>query len=190
MPSEQPIFHTKRLTLRPFTVSDAPDVQRLAGVWDVAVSTLNIPHPYPDGAAEMWIGSHAQLLAIGRALTYAVTLRDTGELAGAVGLVLEPAHARGELGYWVAQPLWGRGIATEAARKLLTHGFETLGLNRIQAVHFSTNPASGRVMQKLGMHFEGIRRQHVRRWDRFHDVAEYAVLSEDWREASRGSELG
>jgi RimJ/RimL family protein N-acetyltransferase len=112
----------------------------------------------------------------------AITLRGTGELAGAVGLVLEPAHARGELGYWIARPLWGTGIATEAARSLLGFGFRTLGLNRIHAVHFSTNPASGRVMQKLGMQFEGIRRQHVRRWDRFHDLADYAVLREDWRE--------
>jgi RimJ/RimL family protein N-acetyltransferase len=182
MLSAQPILHTERLTLRPFSASDASDVQRLAGVLEVAESTLNIPHPYPDGAAERWIGSHAEHFAHGREMVCAITLRGTGELAGAVGLVLEPAHARGELGYWIARPLWATGIATEAARSLVTFGFRSLGLNRIHAVHFSTNPASGRVMQKLGMQFEGIRRQHVRRWDRFHDIAEYAVLREDWRD--------
>jgi RimJ/RimL family protein N-acetyltransferase len=182
MPNEQPVLHTQRLTLRPFAATDASDVQRLAGVWEVASTTLTIPHPYPDGAAEAWIGLQAEQFASGRGMVYAITLRDTGELAGAVGLALEDVHARGELGYWVARPLWGTGIATEAARPLLAHGFETLGLNRIHAVHFGTNPASGRVMQKLGMRFEGIHRQHVRRWGHFHDVAEYAILSGDWRD--------
>jgi RimJ/RimL family protein N-acetyltransferase len=182
MLTEQPSLHTERLTLRPFVAADAAAVQRLAGVLEVAQSTLNIPHPYPDGAAERWIGSHAEHFAHGREMVCAITLRGTGELAGAVGLVLEPAHARGELGYWIARPRWGTGIATEAARSLTTFGFRSLGLNRIHAEHFGTNPASGRVMQKLGMQFEGIRRQHIRRWDRFHDLAAYAVLREDWRD--------
>ncbi|HKG93136.1 MAG TPA: GNAT family protein [Gemmatimonadaceae bacterium] len=91
-------------------------------------------------------------------------------------------HARGELGYWVGAGMWGRGYATEAARAVVSFGFATLGLNRIQARHFLRNPASGRVLQKLGMRCEGMHRQAYRRWGRFEDVAVYAILAS---EASR-----
>jgi RimJ/RimL family protein N-acetyltransferase len=108
-----------------------------------------------------------------------VTDRDSGELFGAVGLQIEPGHALGELGYWIGVPYWGRGYATEAARALMRYGYSRLGLHRIQARHFLRNPASGRVMEKLGMSREGVLRQSVRKWGRFEDVVLYARLAED-----------
>jgi len=57
---ESPTLETTRLILRPFTVADAPDVQRLAGDREIASSTLNVPHPYEDGMAEQWIGTHQE----------------------------------------------------------------------------------------------------------------------------------
>jgi len=175
----QPMLHTERLVLRPFTPEDAPEVQRLAGVREVADTTLLVPHPYPDGAATAWIATHAAGWAARRSITYAITERAAGALVGAIGLEVAAAHARGELGYWVALPCWGRGYATEAARELLAFGFDALGLNRIQAQYMTRNPASGRVLEKLGMRREGVHRQHVRRWDRFEDVAVCALLRAD-----------
>jgi [ribosomal protein S5]-alanine N-acetyltransferase len=99
---------------------------------------------------------------------------------GAIGLSLTPRHARGEIGYWVGLPYWGQGYATEAARALVHFGFSRLGLHRVQARHLSRNPASGRVLQKLGMALEGTQRESVRSWDRFEDVALYAVLAHEW----------
>jgi RimJ/RimL family protein N-acetyltransferase len=177
----QPCLTTERLLLRPFVLADASDVQRLAGEWEVAKTTLLVPHPYPAGAAEAWISTHPQGWASGRSLTWALTGRVDGTLVGAMGLVVEPAHARGDLGYWIGRPHWGQGLATEAARAVVAFGFEGLGLHRIQATHMTSNPASGRVMEKLGMRREGVHRDLIRRWDRFEDVAQWAIVSTDER---------
>ena len=97
-----------------------------------------------------------------------------------MGIHPAPEHDRAEVGYWIGKPFWGRGLATAALRLLLQFGFETLQLNRIEAGHFDYNPASGRVMEKAGMRFEGVRRQYVWHRDRYKDVRWYAILREDY----------
>lgn len=172
-----PTLTTARLVLRPFESGDAPVVQRLAGAREIADTTLNIPHPYPDGAAEAWIARHAGAWAARQALTLAVVEGDTGHLVGAVGLILAMPDQRAELGYWIGVPWWNRGYATEAAQALVAHGFSVLGLHRVMARHLARNPASGRVMQKLGMEREGVLRGHVLKWGTFEDLVVYAVLA-------------
>ena len=179
----QPTLVTPRLRLRPFELADAPDVQRLAGVREVGATTLTIPHPDPDGAAATWIETHAATWAAGRGVSYAVTdaTAGNGALLGAVSLALAPApHAGAELGYWIAAPAWGRGYATEAAAAVCAYAFAALAVHRIQARHFTGNPASGRVMQKLGMRYEGTLRAAVRKDGRFEDLALCAVLAPEW----------
>lgn len=182
---EQPTLTTERLILRPFILADAPTVRLLAGAREVAETTLNIPHPYPDGSAEQWIATHPQRFADGTLATFAIVERQRRAVVGAIGLAIEPQHALGELGYWIGVPFWGRGYATEAAHALLSYGFTTLHLNRIQARHFLRNPASGRVMQKVGMSHEGTFREAMRKWDRFEDIALYAVLAAEWNARRR-----
>ena len=164
---------TRRLTLRPFTDADAPAVQRLAGAREVALNTLLIPHPYPDGAAESWIASHGQ----GGELVFAI---DDGQLVGAMGLIIDRLHDRAEIGYWIGVPFWGRGYATEAAAAVVRCGFEEHRVNRIFAQVFRRNPASARVLQKVGMRYEGTLRQHVKKWDEYVDVDSYGILRGDW----------
>ena len=173
-----PTLRTDRLILRPFRMEDAATVQRLAGAWEVADTTLTIPHPYLDGMAETWIGTHVNAWERRELVTLAITL-GADEVVGAVALRLTLKHRRAELGYWVGRPFWNRGYATEAVRAILTFGFETLDLNRIHASHLVRNPASGRVMAKAGMRFEGTRRQHFVKAGRAEDVAEYAILRAD-----------
>jgi RimJ/RimL family protein N-acetyltransferase len=186
---EPPILPTERLRLRPFTLADARFVQRLAGRREIADTTLTIPHPYGDGAAEEWIDAQASGFEAGRLVTFAVTDGGSGELIGAVGVSMDTAHAVAELGYWIGVPFWGRGYATEAARALTAFGFEKLQLNRIQARHLVRNPASGRVMQKLGMRYEGTLRQALKKWGRFEDVAIYSVLAEEWKTGAEALNL-
>jgi len=174
----QPTLRTPRLALRPFATSDASTVQRLAGVAAVADTTLTIPHPYTDGLAEAWIATHEPPYTRRDNVVFAIT-GEEGNLVGAINLRLELGHHRGELGYWIGEPFWGRGYATEAVRAVLEYGFLTLALNRIEARHLVRNPASGRVMQKAGMRREGEQRQHVRKNGRFEDLEYYGILRSD-----------
>lgn len=179
----QPVLATDRLLLRPFTLADAPEVQRLAGDYEVASRALDIPYPYPDGAAEVWIATLAPGFEQGVHVVYAATRAGEPGLVGAVGLVeIDHTHGRAELGFWVAKSCWGRGYATEAARAMIEYGFSTLGLHRIYATHFSRNTASGRVMEKCGMVHEAHLREHARKWRVFEDIEVWGILSADWRE--------
>lgn len=175
----QPTLTTERLILRPFVLEDAPAVQRLAGDRAVADTTERIPHPYKDGMAEAWIAKHPQGFRDRKECTFAVVLRDGQQVIGAVSLTLAMAHSRGELGYWIGREYWGHGYCTEAARAVVEFGFAELALHRVQARHLTRNPASGRVMAKLGMTHEGRLRQHTRKWDILGDVDVYAVLATD-----------
>lgn len=174
---EQPVLETPRLLLRPFTLADASDVQRLAGAPEVAGTTLNMPHPYEDGVAEAWIGGHAARFTSGGGVNYAVTLRADGALMGSVSLIVTRRHRRAELGYWLGVPFWGRGYMTEAAGALVGHGFSLLDLHKIEATHMTRNPASGRVMDKIGMVREGLLHGHILKNGRFEDLVVYGLLN-------------
>ena len=178
--SEFPTLKTDRLIIRPFELADAPTVQELAGDWELAYTTVNIPHPYEDGMAEKWISTHQEAFEEGKVLTLAVVNKSEGDLIGAIGLHINQPHRSSEMGYWIGLPYWNQGYCTEAAWALLRHGFKALDLNRIQARHLTRNPASGRVMQKLGMQHEGTHRQAIFRWEKYEDVEMYAILREDF----------
>ncbi len=181
MPSDNfPRLETERLVLRQFHISDARRVQTLAGEWELARTTF-LPHPYKNGIAERWILSLIDDYKKDRIVNFAVDLKETGALIASVGLVLEMAHNRGDLGYWIGMPYWGNGYCTEAGRAVLEYGFNQLELNRIAAPHFSSNPASGRVLQKLGMQHEGTRRQHYFRFGKYEDAEVYGILRSEFR---------
>ena len=146
----QPNILTERLILRSFTLGDARDVQRLAGNLNVAKMTLNIPHPYENGMAEDWINSHMEKTGSGVQLSYAIESLQLGVLMGAISLThMETTQAN--LGYWVGEQYWGKGYCTEAGKALICHAFDALSLKRVYALHLTSNPASGRVMEKIGM---------------------------------------
>lgn len=177
-----PTLDTPRLLLREFALCDAADVQRLASDYAVADTTQNIPHPYPDGAAVEWISTHGLAFEAGDAATFAVVLRRDDALVGTVGIRFDLRSDSGELGYWIGRPFWGRGYCTEAALAVLEYAFGDLNLNRVHASHLLRNPASGRVMQKLGMTREGLRREHAKKWEKYEDLVEYGILQREWRD--------
>ena len=182
---KQPVLKTERLNLRPFRLDDAPVVTVLAGERDIAFNTLNIPHPYEVGMAEEWIGAHQEMYQRGEQLNYAIERKSDRRLVGAVGLMLDPKHNRAELGYWVGKPYWGQGYCTEAAAELLRYGFEVLELNRIQASHYSRNFASGKVMDKLGMKYEGCLRSHIYKWGEYLDIVYRGILKSEYENSHK-----
>ena len=181
----RPTLETARLILRPFAPADAKEVQRLAGSRAIADTTLNIPHPYGNGVAQEWISKHQAVFDEGKGITFAVTRKSDGALLGAISLMNVAAGHQAELGYWIGEPFWGHGYCTEAARAVVAHAFGALGLNRVHSCHFTRNPASGRVMQKIGMKHEGRRRCHVKKWDKLEDLELYGILREDGKASNQ-----
>ena len=175
-PASIPRLTTTRLVLRPLTLADAADVQRLAGDRAVAETTATIPHPYPDGAAEAWIGTHADRYARGAGVVFGIERLEDGALVGAIGLEINAEMQRAELGYWIGVPYWNQGYCTEAALAVVRFAFDVLGLRRVFAQHYGRNPASGRVMDKVGMRHEGTLRQHTVKWGTIDDMEVYGVL--------------
>ena len=161
-------------------LADAPDIQRLAGDRDIAATTLRIPHPYEDGMAEEWISSRQAVFDAGEGVDFAIVGRSDNSFIGSIGLMLSQPHDSAEMGYWIGKPYWNQGYGAEAAGAVLQYGFEQLGLNRVYAAHYSRNPASGRIMQKIGMTYEGCLRQHVKKWGRFEDMEYYGILKSEY----------
>ena len=134
---------TQRLTLRPVQASDAEAVVALAGDRDVARMTARIPHPYTMRDAEQWLGS----VLAGAEIVFAILHEDT--FIGCAGYMPE-GEGIAEFGYWIGKPYWNRGFATEAAVAVVKHALETDKMRVLTSGHFVDNPASGRVLEKLG----------------------------------------
>lgn len=171
-----PTLETARLKLRPYQESDIVELLPLIGMREVAATTLRIAHPYTEKDARGFLA----LTQDADKIWLAVTLRAGGHQIGGVGLRLDEQHQHAELGYWLGVAHWGKGYATEAGRELMRWGFEELALHRIFASHFKHNPASGKVLRKLGMQHEGCQREHLRKWDQFVDSELYGILRPEW----------
>ncbi len=177
--TNQPICHTERLLLRPFELSDSSKVQEIAGDKKIAETTLNVPHPYLDGMAEVWINSHKNNLKNMTAITYAITLKGSEELIGAISLMINKVHKKAELAYWIGVDYWGNGYCSEASKTLIKYGFDELNLNRIFALSMDSNVGSYKVMEKIGMKYEGIRRQDIIKNGVSKDLVSYSILKNE-----------
>lgn len=139
------ILETERLVLRRPLPSDAKAIVAGVGEWQVARNLASVPHPYTLEDAEAFLArtGTAGGVALG------ITLKSGADYIGGCGV-----HVRGpsvyEMGYWLARPYWGFGYATEAARAVVAYAFDVLGVAYLTAGWFSDNPASGRVLEKLG----------------------------------------
>ena len=135
---------TRNLLLRPGWSCDAPALATAIGSKRIVANLASAPWPYGLDQARDFLAKmdDAPLPA------FIVTLRKSAEVIGACGFGYSPSGEI-ELGYWIAEPHWGQGYATEAARAALDIA-KTLGWRRVEASHFLDNPASGRVLEKLG----------------------------------------
>lgn len=174
-----PTIRTERLRLRPFQTTDAEAVHHLAGAKEVAAGTF-LPHPMDRQAAHDWIAERQKDAAAGTGVTFAITLAESGQVIGSIGMELIAAHEQARLSYWLGQAYWNRGYGTEVVTALLEYGFNSLKLHRIYAPHFHTNPASGRVLQKVGMIHEGHLREHYLRFGERIDVELYGMLRQEF----------
>lgn len=134
------------------------------------------PHPYRKTDAQRWIDLNHAILAPPQ--SFAIELG--GEVVGGVGLdKLKDVHqGTAEIGFWVGEPFWGGGIATEAARFISGYAFATFPFVRLQAGVFEWNPASTRVLEKAGFTLEGRLRRAITKEGRVGDLLMYARVRE------------
>lgn len=143
------MLETKRLRLRPFRRGDEDELARHLGDWEITRQLALNPHPFDMDHAEDWINEClAQPNGIKHGLRFAIEAPDETGLVGGAGL--SPVGAGFELGYWIGRSRWGRGYATEAALALVDAGFAALSLEELTALVFGENPASVRVLEKIG----------------------------------------
>ncbi len=153
-----PAFQTDRLVARPMTMGDVPAFYAAANDWDVARMTGTFPWPFTLAVARARIRS-MQRMDPAREIVFALIKEGPGRrhFAGAIGV-----HGKGVpsqhfiLGYHIARPFWGQGLATEAASGILKWAVGRWGgYITIEASHYTDNPASGRILQKLGFEKAG-----------------------------------
>lgn len=180
---KRPLLKTKRLILRAPVPEDAPAIQHYVSDRRIAETTALIPHPYPVGGALEWIRRSDDTLREGRGVDFSILLRDSDELVGVVGLIDRGADS--SLGYWIGVPHWGNGYATEAVHRVIRHAFNARRLPAVHACHFAHNPASGRVMQKAGLLYQGVEPLGSSRDGVRYDRCCYGITATQWRENLR-----
>lgn len=180
---QQHLLQTERLVLRALMIKDAISLRDLANNPVICRSRVWFPVPgyWSKGFAKWWIRDAAERYAAGTGAEFGIRLKGREELLGVIGFADRSAdHASTELGFVLDPRYWGKGYATEAAAMVVCYGFITLKLNRIYAEYRVSNPASARVLAKLGMQREGLMRQCAKKGKGFEDMVLMAVLREDW----------
>lgn len=181
--NQQPSLKTNRLLLRPLLIKDAIGLRELANSPQIADTCVWLPCPCSKGLAKSWIRGAAERYAAGTGAEFGIQLKSGEELLGLIGFDDRSVNnATAELGFLLDLRWWGNGYATEAADVVVWYGFKYLKLNRIYAHYRVSNPASGRVLAKLGMKQEGLMRQCVRMGKGFEDMVLMALLREEWEQ--------
>ncbi len=157
-PLPEVVLDSDRLTLRPYRLQDAPDVQ-LACSDPRTQRWIPLPDPYTADVATSWVTDEShRLRRTGTGSIFAVESRETGRLVAGFGLHrVDDRDRTAEIGYWVAPWARGQGIGAEATRRLARYAFDDLGLGRVDVLVEPANAASHRVAAKAGCTYEGVR---------------------------------
>ena len=172
---------TQRLRLRPFALDDGEELQTLAGDSAVSGTTVNIPYPWDSRMVRQWLVNQKAQQEEGNSLYFALDLKNPRRLIGSVGLVFNHEHHRAEMEFWIGKDYWNKGYCSEAASAVLDYGFKKLNLNRIFAMHFKNNLAAGRVLEKIGMEYEGCMLKHFKTGSTFEDAFIWGILKENYK---------
>ena len=176
---DPPAIETERLILRRLRLADTDDLYEYASDEEVARHVLWRVHA-SRAQSRAFLRAARRQYSTGFPGSFAIVLKENGKMIGTIGFMWINSEFRScEVGYSLNRNYWNRGLMTEALKAVIDFAFDELHLNRIEAQHETDNPASGRVMIKAGMRYEGTMRQRVRNKGRFSDVAVYAILRRD-----------
>ena len=175
-----PDLVTPRLRLRRLTMRDAQDIYRYSRDPEVARHVLWDPHR-SIGDSRAYLRYMLRRYRSHEPASWGIEYLETGRIIGTIGFMwIQEDNNAAEVGYSLARDCWGKGIMTEALRAVLQYGFDEMNLNRIEAQHETTNPASGAVMRKCHMQHEGTLRSRLFNKGRYVDVELYAILRRDF----------
>lgn len=175
-----PTLETERLLLRKMTLDDAPDMFEYASDREVTRYTSWHAHMSLNDTLD-FIKATLQKYESGKVSSWGIIYKENNKFIGACGfLSWVPQIYRAEIGYVLSNKYWNMGIMTEAMKAVISFGFEKMELNRIEAVCKPENAASERLLQKLGMSFEGIPREYVLLKGSYHDIKMYSLLKKEF----------
>lgn len=143
------ILETERLILRPLTMEDKPAIYKWASDPEVTKFMLYSQYRTPDDA-DIWLEN---LYTQEKQLDYGFVWKETGELIGSGGLIFKPEEDCWSVGYNLRHDMWGKGIVPEACKKIIEYARANYGVKCIRGCFAKDNQKSGRVMEKLGMHY-------------------------------------
>jgi len=169
-----PLDTLTRSEVRSWKLSDGDALARYANNRNIWVNLRDaFPHPYSKKDARAFLSMVTE-----RTPETMFAIAVDGEAVGGIGFVLHPDVERvsAEIGYWLAEPFWGRGIVTEALVAVTAHAIKTHGLTRIYAVPFAWNAASCRVLEKAGYVLEGRLRKSAIKDGKLTDQFQYAFI--------------
>jgi len=177
-----PELTTTRLKLRKIESGDIPSIIKYANNKHISSNVLNVPHPYTAEDAIFWMNFALQGFKNKERFVFAITLKESNEFIGGIGIHTDSRHNTAEIGYWLGEPFWNKGIMTEAAKAVLEFGFETLNLNKIYATHFTDNTASGKVLINNGMIKEAELKEQYKVNDMYKSVFQYRLTKQEYKE--------
>ncbi len=154
-----PQIETERLVIGKILFTDIDAIVSYANNKKLSEKMLTFPFPYTEENAIWWINNSYQSFNAKSAYIFAIRIKENNAFVGGIGLHLDN-HRKAELGYWIAEPFWNNGFATEAVKAITKFGFENIHLNKIFALYFEDNPSSGKVLQKNNFNNEGYHKQH------------------------------
>ncbi|MDQ1856598.1 MULTISPECIES: GNAT family N-acetyltransferase [unclassified Chryseobacterium] len=172
-----PVLQTERLILSPLQEKDIPFIVELLQHRIFSDLTSNIPYPYMENDARSWVKMSKEAFDNHTGYTFAVRNKEN-QIIGAIGLH-DRDDDKAELGYWIGIPYWNKGYVTEAAKAIVDFGFNEVKFNKIFATHFLHNPASGRIMEKIGMEKEAVLIKEVKKDGEYFDLVRYCILKTD-----------
>ncbi|AWV99083.1 GNAT family N-acetyltransferase [Arcticibacterium luteifluviistationis] len=164
-----------KIEIRPLEPTDVSNLAALANnqkIWEDVRDYF--PFPYTEKDAE-WFINHSLEMTVNE--NFAITYN--GDFCGVISANIQTDVYRksAEMGYWIGEPFWGKGIATEAVKLIITYAFENLGVNRIFSSVFEYNLASMKVLEKNGFVKEGVFRKAIFKKEQLWDEHKYAKLA-------------
>ncbi|MDR6526830.1 RimJ/RimL family protein N-acetyltransferase [Chryseobacterium rhizosphaerae] len=174
--NEFPIIETERLILSQLEEKDIPFITEYLQHRIYSDLTSNIPYPYTENDAQLWLTMSKEAFEEHTGYTFGIRNKE-GHIIGAIGLH-DRDDDKAELGYWIAMPYWNKGYVTEAAKAIVHFGFKKLNFNKIFATHLLHNPASGKIMEKIGMEKEAVLKQETKKDGAYFDLVMYSIFND------------